>query len=76
MSRYQNVTASNSEIFFLVGCRVSDPDRIQFQSGQRIRIRIRIRNPDPEPEEQTRPTKIEKTKKFYGLKCWMFSFEG
>jgi hypothetical protein len=30
----------------LVGIRVSDPDRIQIQSGQWIRIRIR--NPDPE----------------------------
>ncbi len=31
---------------------------------------------DPDPGGQNCPTKLEKIKKFNGLKCWMFSFEG
>ncbi len=34
-----------------------------------------IRSVDPNPGEQKWPTKMEKVKKFNGLKCWMFSFE-
>jgi len=52
---------------------VLDPDWIRIQPAQWIRIWIR--NPDSDPGGQKRPTKIEKDKTFYVLKCWMFSFE-
>jgi hypothetical protein len=48
-----------------------DPDWIRIQSVQWIRSRIR--NPDPDPGGQTRPTKVEKIRKFHVLKCWMLS---
>ncbi len=56
--------------------KVSDPDPywIRIQSGQWIRIRIR--NLYPDPGEKNDPQKyIKKIKKFYVLKCWMFTFE-
>ncbi len=35
-----------------------------------------VKDPDPDPGGQKGPTKIEKSKKFHVLKCWMFTFEG